>query len=27
LGEMAYSIFHLNITSLKNLHEVKKKFN
>ena len=26
LGEMAYSIFHLNITSLKNLHEVKKKF-
>ena len=27
LGEMAYSIFHLNITSLKNLHEIKKKFN
>ena len=27
LGEMAYAIFHLNITSLKNLHEVKKKFN
>ena len=27
LGEMAYSIFHLKITSLKNLHEVKKKFN
>tara|TARA_B100001564_G_scaffold114123_1_gene94899 strand:+ start:94 stop:1371 length:1278 start_codon:yes stop_codon:yes gene_type:complete len=27
LGEMAYAIFHLKITSLKNLHEVKKKFN
>ena len=27
LGEMAYAIFHLDITSLKNLHEVKKKFN
>jgi len=27
LGEMVYTIFHLKINSLKNLHEVKKKFN